>query len=432
MRMLDWLVHGYGTNADATWLVDYHEIWIVPTANPDGHWLVELGGATPYFQRKNARRTGSTFWPPTAFAQYGVDCNRNASFHWNNGGISTNELAQTYLGTAPASEPEVSALQNLVRTIFPDQRGPADTDPAPDSTSGVLISLHSYGELVLWPWGDTNAPSPNAAGLSALGKKFATYNGYTPMQSIGLYPTSGTTDDWAYGELGIAAFTFEIGDTFMPPFNVVDGVQWPTNRGALIYAAKLARTPYVTAHGPDALNLSATATAGGVVIGAVIDNSNNGNQPIQAAQYSLDQPWWAAGTPAGTPISMSATDNSFDSTVESVQATVPLESAQNGRHIIFVRGQDNAGNWGPPSAVFFDLRSTMPVLTASLADGGRIVISWESVTNLSYTLMSRHSFDQSWQDTTFTNVSGNAGIMRYTNSETAEGGLFQLRAVPRP
>ena len=45
------------------------------------------------------------------------------------------------------------------------------------------------------------------------------------MQSIGLYPTSGTSDDWAYGDLGIAAFTFEMGTTFMPAYSIVDAEQ---------------------------------------------------------------------------------------------------------------------------------------------------------------------------------------------------------------
>ena len=48
-------------------------------------------------------------------------------------------------------------------------------------------------------------PAPNGTALQTLGRKFAYFNNYEPMQSIGLYPTDGTTEDFAYGELGLAA-----------------------------------------------------------------------------------------------------------------------------------------------------------------------------------------------------------------------------------
>ncbi len=34
MRYINWLLDGYNTNADARWLVDYHDIWIVPMSQP--------------------------------------------------------------------------------------------------------------------------------------------------------------------------------------------------------------------------------------------------------------------------------------------------------------------------------------------------------------------------------------------------------------
>jgi hypothetical protein len=46
MRMIDYLLNNYDTNADAHWLVDYHDIWLMPEVNPDGHHIVEAGGAS--------------------------------------------------------------------------------------------------------------------------------------------------------------------------------------------------------------------------------------------------------------------------------------------------------------------------------------------------------------------------------------------------
>jgi carboxypeptidase T len=43
-----------------------------------------------------------------------------------------------------------------------------------------------------------------------MGKKMASWNGYTPEKSSDLYLASGDTTDWAYEELKIFAFTFEL------------------------------------------------------------------------------------------------------------------------------------------------------------------------------------------------------------------------------
>lgn len=351
LRLLDWLIDGYGVNADATWLVDYHEVYIIPQVNPDGHQIVELG---PYYQRKNANRTYgcSNQWPPTSSTQYGVDLNRNHSYQWNTGGTSTNTCAQTYLGPAAASEPEVAQLESYILTLLADQRGPGPNDPAPENTTGIFITLHSYGELVLWPWGNVTTPAPNMAGLEAIGDKFATYNGYTSCQpSLCLYSTSGTSDDWAYGNLGVPSFTIEVGTAFMPAYSEVDAVQWPGNGPALIYAAKIARTPYMTSKGPDALNLvTSDAGSGNMTLTASINDNNNGGQTVAAASYTIDTPYWAGGT----PIALSAADGTFNSTVEGATATIDVSGLAAGQHIIFVWGQDSQGNQGAVTAAFFD------------------------------------------------------------------------------
>ena len=49
---------------------------------------------------------------------------------------------------------------------------------------------------------------------------------------------------------------------------------------------------------------------------------------------------------------MAAVDGAFDTTIEAVEATIDANGLSAGRHIVFVRGQDAAGNWGPVSARF--------------------------------------------------------------------------------
>lgn len=360
MRMIDWLVGGYDVNPDATWIVDYHEVWVVPTVNPDGRWLVDLGIEPPYndgrwTQRKNANREdGCNTWPPSGFSQYGIDLNRNHSFMWNMGGSSGQPCALDYRGSAAASEMEVSQLQTLITSLIPDQRGPNITDPAPLNTTGILITMHSYSELVLWPWGFTTSPAPNMAGLEKIGDKFATYNGYTSCQpSLCLYDTSGTSDDFVYGELGAPSFTFEIGTSFMPPYSQIDSVQWPENAPALQYAAKIARTPYKLIEGPDALTLSVTPFAPDqVFLRANLNDTSNGNQAIKFGFYSIDQPYW---TPGFTPKVLYPRDGAYNTSNEIGAAVIDTSTLAPGRHIIYVHGMDVNNNLGPASAIFLDV-----------------------------------------------------------------------------
>ncbi|GAA4908692.1 zinc carboxypeptidase [Stackebrandtia albiflava] len=242
-KWIDSLVNGYGTDPAVTTLMDTTEMWVVPIANPDGVDIVASGGDQPVLHRKNANDSDGSC--------VGVDLNRNSSFEW--GADSSNPCAQTYQGPQAASEPEVTALEDLFRRIHPDQRGTNPTDPAPVDARDVFVSLHSYGDYIIVPWGYTEDTSPNDAALRGLGAAMAESNGYlvgTNGDTVG-YSTSGTTDDMTYGELGVASFTFEIGDGgwgscsgFLPAYDCVDSQLWPENRGALMTAAQAAAAPY--------------------------------------------------------------------------------------------------------------------------------------------------------------------------------------------
>lgn len=357
LRFVEHLLGGYGVDADATWLLDEHTVVVIPTANPDGRRLAEQG----QMHRKNTNYTNNTrpcLEPPDAFDHNGIDLNRNHTFKWGTVDAPTiDPCLQTYPGPAAASEPETEALQNLVRQHFADRRGPEDADAAPADTSGVLITLHSYANLVMWPWGHTSNPPPNSAGLARIGGKFAGYNGYTPQQANRLYPSSGKTDEWAYGELGIPAYVIEVGPNdgecggFMPPYGCLDGGAggdfWGRHLPVFLYASRIARAPYQLAEGPTAEGLAAipAAAAGTFELRAQLDELRNGGQAVAAAEYYLDTPPWENGT----PVPMAPADGSFDGAAEVATAAVgPLA----GAHTLYVRGQDAAGNWGPVRAVY--------------------------------------------------------------------------------
>ena len=351
MRFVDHLLNGYGADGDATMLLDETRIVVVPLGNPDGRRIAEQG----YQQRKNTNPTNGSGCaaPPTLGNQFGVDLNRNYAFQWGAINPPTEPpCGATYPGPVAASEPETEAVQSLVRALFPDQRGPGDADAAPRTATGMLLTLHSYGNLVLWPWGATRTPAPNAADLELIGRKFAFYNGYTAYQSIRLYPTSGTTDDWSYGELGVASFTFEIGPNsgpcagFFAPYRCLSDEFWPRNLPALLYAARIAAAPYALAHGPTPEEVAALPTADGrVEIRARFDETANGGQPIASAELFLDAP------PArgGSSLAMNPADGRFDSPIETATLLVPLSSLRT-RYL--VRARDAAGNDGPLRAAF--------------------------------------------------------------------------------
>ncbi|MCP4746464.1 MAG: carboxypeptidase [Desulfobacteraceae bacterium] len=355
-RFAEELVLGYGQDPDVTWILDNHEVHLMFHANPDGRKKAEAGR----LWRKNTNQN----YCSNSNSQ-GADLNRNFSFFWGCcGGSSGNECSETYRGTGPASEPETQAVEAYVRANFDDHRGPNEDDPADDDTSGIFLDIHSHGKLILWPWGHTNKPAPNGPQLEALGRKFAYWNGYSPEQSVGLYPTDGTTDDVGYGELGIPSYTFELGTTFFQDCNNFENTILGGNIPALIYAAKVVRTPYITPSGPDVLEIeldaggskSSAASAGtSVTLSANIDdtryygsNGKESTQQIAAAEFYIDTPVWRQGS----PIAMDAGDGNFNSAAESVQATIDTTGIDPGKHIVFVRGQDADGNWGAFSAAF--------------------------------------------------------------------------------
>ena len=147
----------------------------------------------------------------------GVDLNRNSSFFW--GDFSDNQTcSQTYRGESEASEPETQAVQNYMQGVFENHwPGDSGNDPVPADADGLFISLHSYSELILFPWegsGEgTSNDAPNHDQLAWLGRKFGFFTGYEVGRDI-LYSAGGTTTDYAHGEFGVAAYTYEIGTDF--------------------------------------------------------------------------------------------------------------------------------------------------------------------------------------------------------------------------
>jgi hypothetical protein len=193
------LVERYGSDPLSTYLVDERETWFIPVVNPDGY---ERNRATNPsgggLWRKNRRNNGD--------GTFGVDLNRNYEYQWgfDNLGSEPFTNSEIYRGTAPASEPEVQAMQAFISS--------RDFQTA--------ISAHTYSNLWLSPWGYIAAAPANGADYDELGGLCVQDLGWPqgPAGSI-LYLANGGTFDYDHGVHGTMGFTPEIGgdsDGFWP------------------------------------------------------------------------------------------------------------------------------------------------------------------------------------------------------------------------
>lgn len=230
LRLLQWLLAEYQSgNSKVVNLINSREIHIIPAVNPDG-LEYDVSSSKYKMWRKNRKLNKN--------GTYGVDLNRNYGYGWGTGGSSTNPNSDTYMGTTPFSEPETLAIKNYVESL---------------KSVKILLSYHTYSSLILYPWGHLNDKISNAKDYQTfvkMAEKMAGWTGYTPEQSSDLYIASGDTCDWAYGEHGIFAFTFELdpkdswgGAGFYPGDEVIDEVV-SKNKEPFLYLIDLADNPH--------------------------------------------------------------------------------------------------------------------------------------------------------------------------------------------
>lgn len=269
-RFAELLVTNPDGDPDIEWLLDHRSIHVIAQANPDGRRRVEAGDS---LWRKNHDEAACPGGDASA-TWTGVDLNRNGGFLWE---PVDSPCGQRYSGPAMASEPETVALQDYLDAVFDVQRAASDlVTPAPDHAEGVFVSLHSFGEMVLIPWeglggaGENNAPNHDA--LTLLGRRFGALTDYAVARYSLLPPATGTAVDHAYGEFGVASYTFEVGTVFFESCADFEAEVWPANRDALLLAARAARRPYLAAHGPAVLDLDWYADDGAVVITGSADD----------------------------------------------------------------------------------------------------------------------------------------------------------------
>ncbi|KAF2015250.1 Zn-dependent exopeptidase [Aaosphaeria arxii CBS 175.79] len=237
-----------------------------PLVNPDGVTYDQSSGS---LWRKN-RNTKSG----SSGSSIGVDINRNFDFLWNfkkyfdpsEAPASTSPSSETFAGTAAASEPETKNHVSLYDS-FPKIRW--------------FMDIHSAAGDILYSWGDDNdqtttttmnflnsaydgkrgvvgdsvykeyipstdlANIQNVAAKTVAAMKAVGSRSYSSIQAVGLYPTSGASDDYAFsrfwaksGANKVYGYTMEFGysTNFYPTLTEFNQNILDTNAGFMDWA----------------------------------------------------------------------------------------------------------------------------------------------------------------------------------------------------
>ncbi|XP_073822191.1 zinc carboxypeptidase-like [Musca autumnalis] len=174
--------------------------WIIPVLNVDGF---------VYSHEVNRMWRKSRLLSDPSGKCIGTDLNRNFDFLWMLTGASDDPCSETYAGPYAESDPEINQMTKFINTSIPED------------TIKIYISLHSYGQYVLSPWGHTDTEFPEHYDeMMHVAKGFADalYRRYNTVFTYGssattLYQVSGSGKEWAYGVKGIPIpYTIELRD----------------------------------------------------------------------------------------------------------------------------------------------------------------------------------------------------------------------------
>lgn len=320
LEFAEQLLAGYGRDPQATMLLQEREIHVMPMVNPDG------------IEGMFRRWKGETDVVPGRQNAKHVNLNRNFPYGWGGLGSSAEPRSDDYRGPAPASEPETQAVIRYMEANKPD----------------LFVDWHNSGRLALYPWGETNAPGTTVDVDRDVAIRVASRNGYTAKAGAGLYPTSGTSVDWAHGALGVPALTIETGSLDYLTDRGYEKIR-NQNMAVLWDLAAIADRPGSASVGPD------TWVAGVKrgVLTARIAQDRPDRQAIRGAELLFDPK-----AAPGTGIPLQPVDGAFDSPTEAASIPVPADAPSDG--LAYVRSVDANGNWGALRALWL----TMPQLPA--------------------------------------------------------------------
>uniref|UniRef100_A0A2I2ZBL0 Carboxypeptidase A5 n=1 Tax=Gorilla gorilla gorilla TaxID=9595 RepID=A0A2I2ZBL0_GORGO len=130
------IVSDYGKDRVLTDILNAMDIFIELVTNPDGFAFTH---SMNRLWRKNKSIRPGIFC-------IGVDLNRNWKSGFGGNGSNSNPCSETYHGPSPQSEPEVAAIVNFITA---------------HGNFKALISIHSYSQMLMYPYGRSLEPVSN-------------------------------------------------------------------------------------------------------------------------------------------------------------------------------------------------------------------------------------------------------------------------------
>ncbi|KAB5523266.1 hypothetical protein PHYPO_G00150510 [Pangasianodon hypophthalmus] len=231
------ILGSYKTDPKIDEMLRHLDFYITPVLNMDGYVYSWKDNTTRLWRKTRSPGTDTC----TCF---GTDLNRNFYANWGMVGISRNCCSEIYNGLSPLSEPEAQAV----------------TDFLSANRDNILcfLTIHSYGQLILLPYGHPNITAPNQDELMKVGLAAAEaikavhgmdYTVGTPPKV--LYPNSGSSRDFAR-LIGIPfSFTFELRDKgqygFLLPEDQIQPTCEEAYQGALSIITYIHDKSYVRA-----------------------------------------------------------------------------------------------------------------------------------------------------------------------------------------
>ncbi|XP_015207907.1 carboxypeptidase A1-like isoform X2 [Lepisosteus oculatus] len=185
----------YGQDPSLTAILNKMDIFFEIVTNPDGYTFTHT--TNRMWRKTRSISSGSSC--------IGVDPNRNWDANFGGPGTSSNPCDDTYKGPFAHSESEVKSIVDFILR---------------HKNVKAMVTIHSYSQMLMYPYGYTSTPTPDAdelyavakSAVDALGSLHGTKYTFGSMIST-IYPASGTTADWGYSNGIKYSFTFELRDT---------------------------------------------------------------------------------------------------------------------------------------------------------------------------------------------------------------------------
>jgi len=194
------LCEKYETDPQIKKWVNSIEIWLVPVVNPDGYkYIFENDLRFPWWRKNLRDNDGDGVFNPL---YDGVDLNRNYGYNWQEGGDGK-PGSWFYRGKTPFSENETQAIMNLARR----------------ENFAIGISYHSYGESILFPWGNFKRP-PDLELIVEIASEMASRikreSGRGQYSILPLNGRVGQSSIWMYAEQHVIDYIIEVGTQYFP------------------------------------------------------------------------------------------------------------------------------------------------------------------------------------------------------------------------